>query len=73
MNDSPSSKIAHEYASASRGTTVIKLSTKFDQKNFIDANRKYAESLSDELNKPLLKDYYIEQAAKGGLCSAAVM
>ncbi|KAK9424887.1 hypothetical protein SUNI508_13340 [Seiridium unicorne] len=73
MNNSASSDIAHKYESLGRGSTVIKLSTKFDQKEFIDTNRKYAESLSDKLNKPLLKDYYIEKAAEGGLCSAAVM
>ncbi|KAL0940383.1 uncharacterized protein CTRU02_203146 [Colletotrichum truncatum] len=73
MNYSASSDIADKYKSLARGSNVIRPSAEFDQQEFINKNRKYAESLSDKLDKPLLKDYYIGKAADGGLCSAAVL
>lgn len=73
MAHSTSSYIAEKYQSLGRGSTVLKLSVTFDQTKFMNTNRKFAESLSDKLNKPLLQDYYVENAAAKGLCSAAVM
>ena len=69
MNYSASSDITQKYQSLSRGSFVLTPGTEFNQKAFIENNRKYSESLK----KPLLQDYHVDNASARGLCSAAVL